>query len=374
VAELKRKVLHERLADRLRREIRRDWSPGQKFNTELKLADRFDVSVGTVRQAVLTLCNEGLLRRRQGAGTFVCRTAGAHQVAILTSSRAQEPGRSVFFPRLADALRRRLDAESLACRNVAGTCQAGGAETATARSFAADVEAGRISGALGVGISLRDWLQELLAQNEVPLVGASSKAYSYRVRIDQEEMVRQGVRFLLGRGRRKLALLHPADHGPGRREKDPHVRAFREELGAAEVEFRQERVFTSINPTSAGSGWSDFADLWGNPALRPDALLVCDDCLFRDAAPMFLARGIRMPHDLLVATHANRGTEMVYPFPTVRMEYDPREFADAMMEMLLQLMGGDEPEEQERRIEFRWRGIDEVDRALREGTKEKVGT
>ena len=68
MAELKRKVLHQRLADRLRREIRHDWTPGQRFNTELELADRFDVSVGTVRQALLTLCNEGLLRRPTWAG------------------------------------------------------------------------------------------------------------------------------------------------------------------------------------------------------------------------------------------------------------------------------------------------------------------
>lgn len=374
MAELKRKVLHQRLADRLRREIRHDWTPGQRFNTELELADRFDVSVGTVRQALLTLCNEGLLRRRQGAGTFVCGTTDVGRVAILTSSRAREPGRSVFFPRLAEALQHRLDAESLACRSVTGICQEGGSETATGQSFVADVETGRISGALGVGISVRDWLRELLAENEVPLVGAASRIYRHRVRIDQEEMVRQGVRFLLDRGRRKLALLHPADHGPGGPDDDPHLRAFREELEAAEVEFREERVFSSINPTAAGSGWSDFADLWGNPALRPDALLVCDDCLYRDAAPMFLARAIRIPRELLVATHANCGTEMIYPFPTARMQYDPTEFADAMMEMLLELMRGEEPEEEERLIEFRWRGIDEVDRALREGAEETVGT
>lgn len=45
--------------------------PGTKLPSEDHLARRLGLSVGTVRQAMQTLSDDGLLERRQGAGTFV---------------------------------------------------------------------------------------------------------------------------------------------------------------------------------------------------------------------------------------------------------------------------------------------------------------
>lgn len=48
--------------------------PGDSILPERKLAERYKVSVGTVRQAIAPLVNEGLLFRMQGKGTFVAGT------------------------------------------------------------------------------------------------------------------------------------------------------------------------------------------------------------------------------------------------------------------------------------------------------------
>lgn len=48
-----------------------EWKPGEKIPTEPVLAEQMGVSIGTLRRAVETLVNEGILLRREGAGTFV---------------------------------------------------------------------------------------------------------------------------------------------------------------------------------------------------------------------------------------------------------------------------------------------------------------
>ncbi|HTN48176.1 MAG TPA: GntR family transcriptional regulator [Burkholderiaceae bacterium] len=48
-----------------------EWKPGELIPSEIELANRFQVSQGTVRKAVDELAAENLLVRRQGKGTFV---------------------------------------------------------------------------------------------------------------------------------------------------------------------------------------------------------------------------------------------------------------------------------------------------------------
>lgn len=48
--------------------------PGDSILPERKTAELYKVSVGTVRQAIASLVNEGFLIRRQGKGTFVAGT------------------------------------------------------------------------------------------------------------------------------------------------------------------------------------------------------------------------------------------------------------------------------------------------------------
>ena len=47
------------------------WAAGDRIPSERELASQFDVSRMTLRQAIQTLVDEGILERRVGAGTFV---------------------------------------------------------------------------------------------------------------------------------------------------------------------------------------------------------------------------------------------------------------------------------------------------------------
>jgi GntR family transcriptional regulator len=51
--------------------VAREWGPGQAIPSESRLAERFGVSLGTVRKAIDELVAEKILLRQQGRGTFV---------------------------------------------------------------------------------------------------------------------------------------------------------------------------------------------------------------------------------------------------------------------------------------------------------------
>jgi len=63
--------LAARVANNLRKELRSEYVVGGQLPSEPELAAQFGVSRGTVRQALTMLEHEGMITRRQGAGTFV---------------------------------------------------------------------------------------------------------------------------------------------------------------------------------------------------------------------------------------------------------------------------------------------------------------
>ncbi len=78
--------LYEQLADILRERIRTgELKPEDPLPTELELAQTYNVSRTTARQAVLALVQEGLAYRQRGKGSFVCQPRVVQQLVTLRS-------------------------------------------------------------------------------------------------------------------------------------------------------------------------------------------------------------------------------------------------------------------------------------------------
>lgn len=64
--------LYKELERRLREALAAgEWKPGEAIPAERRLAERYGVSIGTVRKAIDELCGANILVRHQGRGTFV---------------------------------------------------------------------------------------------------------------------------------------------------------------------------------------------------------------------------------------------------------------------------------------------------------------
>jgi len=71
----KRTPIWKSIHDTLRRDIsERRYAPGDKLPTEAALAKRFGVNRHTVRRALATLAEDGLVHARRGAGVFVAQS------------------------------------------------------------------------------------------------------------------------------------------------------------------------------------------------------------------------------------------------------------------------------------------------------------
>src|SRR3974390_1862095 len=65
-------ALWRRVADELERAIAvGHYQPGMKLPAEVEIAARFDVNRHTVRRAIATLAERGLVRAERGSGTYV---------------------------------------------------------------------------------------------------------------------------------------------------------------------------------------------------------------------------------------------------------------------------------------------------------------
>lgn len=83
-------TLHGNVSDFIRSKIYgREWSPQQQIPSEHELMDTFGVSRGTVRKALKTLVDEGMVQQERGRGTFVSESLVEHPGGGRTFSFAE---------------------------------------------------------------------------------------------------------------------------------------------------------------------------------------------------------------------------------------------------------------------------------------------
>ena len=82
--------------------------------------------------------------------------------------------------------------------------------------------------------------------------------------------------------------------------------------------------------------------------------------LFRGAERAIRDLGIRVPEQLRVTTHVNRGDSLQFSFPVERLESDPDAFALAQVDLLLALLRGQPPGEPEVQLPMRFIGLEDA--------------
>ncbi len=346
MSELNRHPLYRQVALLLREEIEGRMKPGEKLDSEEKLAKRFDVSVITTREALRILASEGWVVRRQGKGTFVAERALEKPVAVLIDRDVSHPRASYFFLRVAREVKAHLEGAGRTVRLYTGQLSPN-EESAylTCREFLEDLEADRFSGVIAVYAFPHPGWTRRLREKGIPLVGVG-RCHDYSIDSDPVAFMKAAVAELRARGRSRIALMgwERGAGDPGENTDRTFRHAFLRALEDNGLALPPpEWVREDLHPALEAAGWEQFKELWSSRREKPDGLVITDDFLFRDAATAMLEMSISIPDTLMVVTHANRGSEVLYPFPVTRIEVDPAEAAATLCRMFIDLSRGITP-------------------------------
>lgn len=344
---LSRNPLYQQIADILREEIAADYQLGDRLPSDLALAKRFSTSNVTVREAMLSLSQEGIVERRQGSGTYVCapqtasalsRGAGTPHVAIWTELNISNPWVSSFYSRTIQHAQVYLEKQGIRAKLYWGRNEPWVTpEVSTCPELWEDLGSGRVRGVIALGANPA-WVEHLGARG-IPVVGWQDE-YPYRVSMNDGATMEQAVRYLASRGRRKIALLRWWSPELSAEVSDPMANAFEAVMGELDLPVCRDWLRQDLHPSVEGAGWAEFREVWTAKPEKPDGLIITDDLLYRDAAMAILDMRLRVPDDLLVVAYANKGSGIFYPFPTARIELDLNLVAREMCGMLAVLLEG----------------------------------
>jgi DNA-binding LacI/PurR family transcriptional regulator len=323
----------------MRQEILLNHRSGDRVETEPALAHRFGVSIPTIRSAMLVLEREGLIERRQGSGTYVCdRHARQHIGIVLPVDGLALPTLYAFHLSLARRLWALFEEAGQRVKLYLVNTDAPPTRPQLAHEELLEAAGqGRLA-ALVVTTTIPDELTGRVSASGAILAGNDERA-AVHVSFDYNGMVRDGLRHLIQAGRRHIAMIGwgaPDSH---------HVigDVFADAMAGCGLTARREWIRDDLRASMPGAGWEAFREIWRAGAEKPDGILIADDILYRDASIAIRELGIRVPEELMIVTHSNKGATFPQLFPATLLQFNPEAYAETLAQATLALLRGELP-------------------------------
>lgn len=337
---MNRQSLSGQLADRLRRKIGQGGFGEGRLPTVRELARLHGVSVITVREALASLKQQGLIAVRHGSGIYVNARRETRPVALVAKADVTRTYFSDFSLLLLQHLQIALHRNGLRARLYLRTRDPrGDLSESDAPDLLNDLQNGELGGVIAVNGRLHARWLDAIRQLQIPQIGGEDAPYP--ARFDTETALRQAAAWLAAAGRRRVAVLEWAR----RRDPSPERAAcpypIREALERAGLEYDERRCAQAFHPLDGGAGWEAFRELWVARTEKPDALIVTDDVLFRDLVQAVQELRIRVPEQLMLVVMTARGIALRSPFPVARIEMDPEALAAGVADAMARLMRGE---------------------------------
>jgi DNA-binding LacI/PurR family transcriptional regulator len=314
------------------------WPEGMRLPATTELAVQLDTDPATMHRALALLNKEGLLDRRQRAGTFVRQSRPVlTAVGVYMSINQLGAYGSPFLQALSEALRTELTGAGLETQFFLDTRAEAEVETPWPQLVEA-VEKHQIQ-ALVLPTSNPVIVRWIYALN-VPVAELSSATCS-TLGMDNGGFAESSIQALADQGCRGAGLIAPHAKHTGSMAQN-FVDAARDRGMAIRDEWMvwgQDYHGKQISRAHQEFGYQAMRQIWEQPE-RPDGLIVYPDSIAAGVIVALLEARVRVPEQLRLVMQRNRGLPLLCPFPATYIEADPAEAASVLARQVCDLADG----------------------------------
>lgn len=323
---------------------------GQPLPSISALKTEYDMCQGTVTRVLRELQADGLVEARNGSGVYATGRVHLKTIAIRIGFDVLAPQAGVFPGLLLKGLETAVGQfEDVQYRHyfASGTGVLWPERICTLEQ---DVRRHLVDGVITLGV-----LGGEFGDLQAPVVAAlvAPPGITCHVNLDIEALIGRAMAALKARDCRRAALLgqaygtqfQPDDYRYATaRLAQQRIDFFRNEARRLGLATRpewlcgvEETGVDQLVPSSARAftaGWQAFAE-------KPDALICLDDYMATGAIQAMRQLGVEPGRDIQVATHANRGSNVLDGLPVMAIEFDPAEIARTLVETVHKLIDGE---------------------------------
>ncbi|MFA6290353.1 MAG: substrate-binding domain-containing protein [Victivallales bacterium] len=294
-------------------------SHGQRLPTTADFAKMFNVTVTTAQQSLSTLMEKGLLSRSTRKGTFINVSPMSRNIAIVFGSNPLEYP-SFYYRQLLKYFGELGDEAGL---NISCHFALGGSSfESKTKMLREDARNGRYAYIIPI-FGNPELMRWLLSQKDVPWI--------WQPDVDVQSMVHDGLSYLLEKGFRKITFVS-------------QCLSVKNELGnTAGMEYQGAWNAFAVKGLpipgdmfkywggTTEDGYREIKKIMSDKNSRPEALFINHDLLTKGALKGLDEMGLKIPHDIALITHANKGDVFESSIPLTRLEIDPYEVARSMI-------------------------------------------
>ncbi len=291
--------------------------PGDRLPSTTQLRQRFGVTIDTVQKSLSILAVAGLVERVPRRGTFVCDRSGRKSICLLLGRNIFVDDNAAFQASLFDHFQSQALAEGL---HVDVKMMLPGDDFGLKlRRVERDIDMDRfgVVAVIYANSMMNPWLH---GDCRLPVVEGNAHCDIYNLGY-------RGINYLIERGFTQIRAVLPK---PRRDRPQPAMEGVRDALRDRGRETT-DNTFLYTAAATEEAGYECIKDLFSNGGLQADALLSLNDNITRGLMFGLMEAGVRIPADLGIMSHANRGSKILSPVPLTRLELDPAEYAAVLL-------------------------------------------
>jgi len=349
-----RELRHRTLKKELGRLIKAG-KPGEMLPSYTEMIRRYGVGQNTIDRVIREFDNSGLIIRKAGKGIYISPRAGRKTIGFVLGRDIFSGSHSPMCMMLMNQCRTRATKGRENFKFYMDLPEATGTriDVPLHQELADDIQNGRLDGVILVwsyGPSETEWIRS----QKIPIVslGAEGDVDTHSVIIDYIDLIAKGTAALAGAGAKNIALLSASGYLRqfGYRQ---NIDVFQKTLEEKGLIFHPEFVLEDCSDRSLNAGGTAtneelgfelmanfLAQQNGRATLPIDGFLSEDDMFTRGALAALHQASIGLDDNLLIATHANRGSSALknYDDHLILLEIDPEEVVGAMFALLEPMM------------------------------------